>query len=453
MIEQEKQILEQDFYVKYWLKITRAMDSSQITTLSKDEVFYLNAENIGELRESYSDIDAAFIELSEQFQNQLRKSQREFLETDTNLNEDDSILVIKYSERPVEQKLLYSEGQILDEYSQLVWDLPPGRELHNVPTHPGDSGSPVLINGKVFGIHTSSLKYNEEIKDKTLVRIQFLIEKLNGKTVEEISPIVYIKRKFEGRDVPEQILGHLKNSGSVALVAPAGMGKSTCARVYFEKMKIRTSTAWWITAESKSDTIAAMKKILQSDFHVSRKDIEDAEQSDYVQDKKSSKLTTPELFFNEVKAKAPMLCHIVLDNVNRVEDIEYIIGTPHKLINLKSGVMAILSAVYTASIRMLFTDWESAKKYAVHVAHVMQYIEENKLTITSLGDIYTKMGLYYKNVTIYGKESVKWLEKALTMINGLEKNIHKFARLYQIMGSTYQNLGIYEKAIENHEES
>src|SRR5262249_9486791 len=112
----------------------------------------------------------------------LRKSQRKFLETDTNLNEDDSIFVIQYPALPSGQKLSYARGQI--ENSELVWDLPPACELHTALTQSGSSGSPILLaNQKVFGIHMGASNYSQH---NTLVRIQFLLEKLNGKNSDEI---------------------------------------------------------------------------------------------------------------------------------------------------------------------------------------------------------------------------------------------------------------------------
>lgn len=145
-----------------------------------DRAFYLNNENIGELHETYSEIDACFIELSVSFQNKLREWKREFLNTDVNLEEGDGILVIQYPGSENGEKPSYSYGQITD--TDPLWDLPPVFELHTAPTEPGSSGSPILLmSRKVFGIHRGSQEDRNQ-----LTKIHYLIERLNGKSVEEI---------------------------------------------------------------------------------------------------------------------------------------------------------------------------------------------------------------------------------------------------------------------------
>lgn len=164
------------------LKKVKLLFKKLVNSQDENEIFYLNDENIGELRVSYSDIDAAFIEFSEKFRKQLQNSQRQFLEIDTMLKESDGILMIQYPALSTGQKLSYAMGQIID--SDLVWDIPPCFELHSAPAMPGSSGSPLLLmSQKVYAIHTGASRNNNH---NMCVRIEFLIGKLNGKTIGEI---------------------------------------------------------------------------------------------------------------------------------------------------------------------------------------------------------------------------------------------------------------------------
>lgn len=145
--------------------------------------YWLVRDNVGLLRKSNQIIDAAFIELSPAFIQNLQQEGRTFLELDLNLPEDGEIYILQYPINPLTKNRKFSEswGPVLNSHGNTDTDLRFEWGHHKVSTEKGSSGAPLILKtGKVFGIHLHKCIDSKD-DSNIYVKIRYLMNELNDK--------------------------------------------------------------------------------------------------------------------------------------------------------------------------------------------------------------------------------------------------------------------------------
>lgn len=126
--------------------------------------------------------------------------------------------------------------------------------------------------------------------------------------------------------------------------------------------------------------------------------------------------------------------------------------TSERKLEICEKIGQTLNKLFPETGRIPSASWESAKIFAQQVKHLIDYIEDKKVNISSVYELYEKMGQYHQHVILWRKEAHKWYKRALKMGESSESvtTKQKASMLIQI-GENYKERGRFNKAIECNE--